>query len=109
MKLSVMVSAGALQRERCAARVAFAHPAQPLIDGIAYRRGVTGKARREAHHAVVHAAAVAGADRDGGGVVAVVLVSNERGDKVLAHRDTVLNDVHESLGTARRCRKTRSA
>jgi acyl-coenzyme A synthetase/AMP-(fatty) acid ligase len=58
---------------------------------------VAGKARRETHHAVVHAAAVAGADRDGGGVVAVFLVSNERGNKVLAHRDTVLNDVHEAL------------
>ena len=41
--------------------------------------------------------APAGADRDGRGEIAVDLVANERGNKVLAHRDTVLNDVHEAL------------
>jgi hypothetical protein len=77
--------------------MAFAHPVEALRDCVARGGGMAGKARRETHHAVVHAAAMAGADRDGGGVMAVVLMSNERGNKVLAHRDTVLNDVHEAL------------
>src|SRR5687767_8322004 len=99
MKMGVIVSACARKRERgnAAGAAAFAHPAEALVDGIAHRGGVAGKARRETHHAVVHAAAPAGADRDGCGVLAVVLVANERRNKVLAHRDTVLNDVHEAL------------
>ena len=101
MESGVIVSGRAREREGRA----FAHPAKALVDGVAHRGGVAGKARRETHHAVVHAAAVAGADRDGSGEIAVVLVSDERRNKVLAHRDTVLNDVHEAL--ARRAKKER--
>ena len=97
--MGVIVSACARKRERGNAEraAAFAHPAKTLVDGVAQRCGVAGKARRETHHAVVHAAATARADRNGSGEIAVVLVANERGNKVLAHRDTVLNDVHEAL------------
>ena len=105
--MGVIVSACARKRERGNAEraAAFADPAKALVDGVAHRRGVAGKTRREPHDAVVHAAAAAGADRDGRGEIAVVLVADERGDKVFALRDTVLNDVHEALASCAKGRR----
>jgi len=62
---------------------AFAHPAQSFVDGIAQGGRVAGETRREAHHAVVHAAAAAGTDRDRGGETAVVEVLDQIGTIVL--------------------------